>query len=111
MTMATVMYFIVGQAVPARAPLVMGGLEPILLVIAAVLVGSSFPTKARLRGQPGGGRDLARERIALIAALVLCEAAAILGLVEHFVTGSPRYYVLILIGLVGMLMHYPQRGE
>jgi hypothetical protein len=42
---------------------------------------------------------------------VLCDAAALLGVVLHFLTGSPRGQLIIAIGVAGLLLHYPKRED
>jgi hypothetical protein len=44
-------------------------------------------------------------------ALVLSEAAALFGVVVWFVTGSPQYYLFLLIGGGAMVLHFPTRPE
>ena len=82
-----------------------------LIALSACLVVASFAVKARLRGQAHVERKPELDRTAFILALVLCEAAALLGLVARFTTGSPHYYVSLLIGFVGILLHYPKREQ
>jgi hypothetical protein len=69
-----------------------------LLALAVVNVIGSFLVRSRVPGKPG-----------FLGALVLCESAALFGVVAHFVTGMPRYWMMLLIGLTGMLLHYPRR--
>jgi NADH:ubiquinone oxidoreductase subunit 2 (subunit N) len=46
-----------------------------------------------------------------IVALALCEFAALLGLVDRMVTGNRYYYVLFVIALIGMALHWPRRDH
>jgi MYXO-CTERM domain-containing protein len=80
-----------------------------MLVMAVALVAVSFPVKNRFQTREREARDPLRENRGFVIALVHCEAAALLGLVVHFVTGSPQYWVLMAIGLVGILLHRPRR--
>jgi hypothetical protein len=111
MVVAGVMYFVVIKLVPPSAPLPNPSLETTLLAIAAGLVGVSFPVENRVRGPREETRNFARERAAQIMGLVLCESAAVLGVVVHIVTGSPRGQLMIAIGVAGLLLHYPKRED
>jgi hypothetical protein len=111
MVMAGVMYFVVIKLVPPSAPLPNPSLETTLLAIAAGFVGVSFPLENRIRGPREETRNLARGRAAQIAGLVLCESAAVLGVVVNIVTGSPRGQLIIAIGVAGLLLHYPKRED
>jgi len=111
MVMAGVMYLVILKLVPASAPQLNQSLETTLLAIAAGLVAVSFPVENRLRGPREETRNLARERAALITGLALCESAAVLGVVVHFVTGSPRDQLIVAIGIGGLLLHYPKRQD
>jgi hypothetical protein len=45
-----------------------------------------------------------------IAAVALCEVAGLFGLLARAITGSPYYYLLFAIAVIGMLLHFPRRG-
>jgi len=111
MVMAGVMYFVVIRLIPPSAPLPDPSFETTLLAIAVGLVGVSFPVENRVRGPREGMRNLSRERAAQITGLVLCESAALVGVVVHIVTGSPRGQLMIAIGGVGLLLHFPKRED
>jgi hypothetical protein len=46
---------------------------------------------------------------AYIVPLSLCEAAALFGLLDHFVIGNPYYYLLFIISIAGFALHWPRR--
>jgi hypothetical protein len=46
-----------------------------------------------------------------ILAFALTEATALLGLLDFFTTGNRYFYVLILIGAIGQLAHFPRRED
>jgi hypothetical protein len=77
--------------------------------MAVGLVVVSFPVENRIRGPHEEMHNMARERAAQIMGLVLCESAAVLGVAVHIATGSPRDELIIAIGIVGMLLHYPKQ--
>ena len=81
----------------------------VLLVFSLGLVAASFGLKSHFQQR---GRDLGKpafRRMALIIALVFCEAGALCGVVAWFATGSTRSYWMLGIAFLGMLMHFPGR--
>lgn len=46
---------------------------------------------------------------AYVLSFALCEMAALMGLVDHFLTGSSYYYLGFGLAGVGMLLHFPQK--
>jgi uncharacterized membrane protein len=100
MAASIAMYFVVIQMVPPTSAHEDPALVNALLVAAAGMVGASFLVKSRIRAAQG-------ERTALLIALALCEAAALCGLVVWFVTAWPYYYVFLLLGLAGQVLHFP----
>lgn len=98
------LYFVLAKlSTPAEAhenPL----LIKILLVLAVGCVAVSFPLKTRLAGPPPGTNGV-------LVALALCEAAALFGIVAWFLTAWPYFYVFLLLGLVGHVLHYPGRRD
>jgi hypothetical protein len=102
-----VMYFGVAQVTQPRDVRPQDSLTSnILLAVALILVAASFAVKSRFLAQTA---DPARKRAGFILALAMCEAAATLGIVVKFAFGTPQYYWLMLVGLAGILLHYPRR--
>ena len=56
-------------------------------------------------------RDAAMLQTGYVLSYALCEAAAIWGLVDHIVTGSKYYFLSFLLGLLGMLFHFPKKDH
>jgi hypothetical protein len=46
-----------------------------------------------------------------IAAMAMCEGAAVLGVVSHAIAGSPQAWLLPVLGLIGTGLHFPRRDE
>ncbi len=46
-------------------------------------------------------------QVAYVVSFAFCEVPALLGLVDHFVTGSKYYIVGFSIAGLGMLLHFP----
>lgn len=76
-----------------------------MLVVASVLI------KQRVVQRAIEKRDAAMVQTAYILSFALCESATILGLVDHIVTGSKYYFLSFLIGLLGMLLHFPKKDH
>jgi hypothetical protein len=111
MVMGAVMYFVVMKLVPPNVSAPNPALDTTLLAMAAGLVAVSFPVESRIRGPREEMRNLPRERTAQILGLTLCESAALLGVVLHFITGSPRDQLIVAVGIAGLLLHYPKRED
>ena len=77
-----------------------------LLAAAAGLTAASFLIRNRI----GADAPPQRRLTAMTIALAMCEAAAIFGLVVHFTAGSELYWVFLLIGLAGILLHFPREA-
>jgi F0F1-type ATP synthase membrane subunit c/vacuolar-type H+-ATPase subunit K len=105
------MYFVVVRMVQPQGVKDNPALVNILLIAAASLVVASFLAESALRTLAREKNNAQLEQAAYIVALVLCESAALFGVVIWFVTGSSRYYLLLLIGFAGILLHYPRRDE
>jgi hypothetical protein len=86
-------------------------LERILMSLAAAYVIASLPAKRWLLAQAGEIDSIFLRRAALVVPLVLCEAAAVMGLALRLIVGSSHYYVFLLVGLAGMLLNFPKKGE
>ena len=105
------MYLVVMRLAPPAEPKENPGLVTSLMVAAIAMVAMSFLVKSRLSGGAQLQQRPRQTDIAHIIPLVMCEAAALFGLVVWFVTGSIQGYYFVLLGLVGMLFHYPKRPE
>ena len=71
----------------------------------------SFVIRAKLLRESVEKQDLARVQTAYIVGRALCEVPAILGVVERFVLPGREYLLLLLIGGLAMLLHYPRRSD
>ena len=86
-------------------------LERILMILAAAYVIASLPAKRWLLAQARELDSVFLRRVGLVVPLVLCEAAAVIGLALRLVIGSSHYYVFLLLGLAGMALTFPRKGE
>jgi hypothetical protein len=76
-----------------------------MVVILSVLI------KLRVVQRAIEKRDAAMLQPGYVAAFALCEAAALWGVIDHFVTGSSYYYFSFALGLLGMLVHFPKKDH
>src|ERR1041385_5352631 len=63
----------------------------------------SFPFKQRLLNRAAEQQQVQMVQPAYVVAWALCEAAAVLGMFDFFVTGDRYYYVLFIIAGCGQL--------
>jgi len=56
-------------------------------------------------------RDAAMLQSGYILSFVLCESAALCGLLDHFVAASSYAYFSFALGLLGMLLHFPKKDH
>lgn len=85
------------------------------LFLALVVVGLSttlvsFLVKNKLLSRAVEQQQVQMVQPAYVVAWALTEVAALLGVLDFFVTGDRYYYVLFIIAAFGQLLHYP-RGE
>ncbi|MCU1265607.1 MAG: hypothetical protein JWM21_1925 [Acidobacteria bacterium] len=80
-------------------------------VLGALLVIMSMVIKLKVLAQSVEKQDVRLVQQALVIAFGMCEACALLGLVEHFVFGKPGYYLLFLLAAAGFILHFPKRAH
>ena len=83
-----------------------------------VLIGAAFMVvifsvliKLRVVQRAIEKRDPAMLQAGYVAGFALCEAAALSGVIDHFVTGSSYYYFSFALGALGMLLHFPKKDH
>ena len=84
-------------------------LSLVLNSLAIVPLGISFLIKQRILGQARALQRIDMVQSAYVVAFALCEASALLGLLDHFINGSPLYYVGFIFAGLGMLLHFPRK--
>jgi predicted MFS family arabinose efflux permease len=82
-----------------------------LIGAAFMVVVGSVPIKQRFVKRAIEKRDVALLQSGYVFSFALCEAAALLGLVNHFVTGSSYYYFSFALAGLGMLLHFPKKDH
>jgi len=71
----------------------------------------SFALKQKFLKQAEDSQAPALVQTGHIIAFALCESAALLGFVDFLVTGNRYYYVMFVIALIGLLLHFPKRDQ
>jgi len=106
-------YFVVAQFIvqPALETLPNRMLTVVLaalgtfMVVVSVVVKQKFLAQSVVQQQPG------LVQTGLIVALAMCEAGALLGLVDLFVTGNRYYFIVLIIAALGIVFHFPRRNH
>lgn len=80
----------------------------IFVAIAASTAMASFLVKSKLLGQAVEQQQPAQVQQAYVVAWAVNEVAALLGVIDYFITSNPYYYVLFLIAAGGLLLHFPR---
>ena len=106
-------YFVVAQFTqPTEVDSSQNNILPIILLgLGVFMVVMSFVVKQRLLAQSVERQEIGLVQTGLIVALVMCETSAILGLVDLFTTGHRHYFILMIIGALGILAHFPRRDH
>lgn len=81
----------------------------ILETVTVVPFGISFLVKQRILAKAITEQKVDFVQPGYVAAFALCEMAALLGVVDHFTTNSPYFYVGFLLAGLGLLLHFPQK--
>jgi F0F1-type ATP synthase membrane subunit c/vacuolar-type H+-ATPase subunit K len=105
------MYYVVIRMVTPEQPSDNPILVRILLVGSCGLAVASFAIRKLFESRARVANQSSIRRTGFLLALVLSEAAALFGLVVWFVTGSPQYYLFLLIGGGAMVLHFPTRPQ
>ena len=108
MAMSQVMWLVLIHFVPATHP-ENPRLGLLLVCVGLVPVSLSFLAKQILLGKATEGRNLMLVQQACVVAWALCEVAALLGLLAHFLAAYHYYYGGFIIAGAGILLHFPQK--
>ena len=74
-----------------------------------VPVALSFLLKQRALAKSVATQRLDLVQSAYVLSFALCESSALLGLLDHFTTGSSYSYFAFVIAGIGLLLHFPQK--
>lgn len=89
-----------------RALLIFG-----LTAMGTFLVIGSFAVKNKILERSVEKQDVSLVQKALVIACAMCEASALLGLMEHFIIGNREYYLLFVLAAGGIALHFPRRSQ
>ena len=78
-----------------------------LNTLSLVPVALSFLFKQKILERSVEEQRVDLVQVAYVVSFAFCEVPALLGLVDHFVTGSKYYIVGFSIAGLGMLLHFP----
>ena len=81
----------------------------VLVAIAILTTLASFVIKKKFFAKAEEQQQVQLVQQGFIIAAALTEVAALLGVLDYFVTGDRYYYVLFLFAACGQLLHYPRR--
>src|SRR6185295_16678971 len=108
MTMSIVLWVVLIRIVASTNP-VNQRLGLLLVCLGLVPMSLSFLVKQILIGKAIDGQNLMLIQQAYVTSWALCEGAALLGLLAHFLAASPHYYFGFILAGIGILLHFPQR--
>jgi hypothetical protein len=74
-------------------------------------VALSFLLKQRVLAKSVAIQRLDLVQSAYVLSFALCESSALLGLVDHFTTGSRYSYFAFVIAGLGLFLHFPQKQD
>ena len=113
MMMNIVVFFMVALFAAPESPTSTGSsiLMFVLAGLGTFLVVISFAIKRKLLERSVMNQDVTMVQKALVLACAMCEAAALLGLIERFVMGGNDFYLLFFVAAVGTALHFPRREQ
>jgi hypothetical protein len=106
--MSVVSFLLFINLAPAQ-PVENSRLSLALNTVGIVPVAMSFLLKIKILQRSIDTNRVELVQIAYVLAFALCEIPALLGLMDHYLTGSNYYPLGFVIGLGGMLLHFPQK--
>ena len=80
-----------------------------LLCVAVLMVLVAFLIRSKLLSKAVEQQNTAMAQQAYVVTWAITEVAALLGLLDFFLTTDRYYYVLLIIAVLGLLLHFPRR--
>ena len=111
LTVSIGMFFLLTVLAPVEDLTENKALSYALAAIGAVLVIASYFVKQKLLARSVNEQNIGLVQTGMATASALCEAAAMLGVVDHFITGNRYYYVPMIIAVIGSLLNFPRRAH
>jgi hypothetical protein len=84
-------------------------LSLILLLVGISTTLISFLIRNKLLTRAVDQQQVPMVQQAYVLAWAVNEVAALLGVVDFFVTGHRHYYILLIVSVCGLLLHFPRR--
>ena len=109
--MSITIFFVMTRLIPSNSAEPNAVLSYALIGLAFTSVIVSILIKQRFVQRAIQNRDAAILQTGYIMSFALSESAALFGLVDHFVTGSKYYLFAFVLGLLGMLLHFPKKDH
>jgi NADH:ubiquinone oxidoreductase subunit 2 (subunit N) len=86
-------------------------LTVVLTALGFFLVIVSFAVKQKILRRSVDQQDVNLVQKALVVACVICEATALLGVIERFTVSNRDYYLLFILAAAGIALHFPKRSQ
>ncbi|HEV2884880.1 MAG TPA: hypothetical protein VGW36_08480 [Pyrinomonadaceae bacterium] len=109
--MSIVMYLFIAVVLPRPEEPVVRPLAMALSFASAFLTVVSFGVKKKFVSNAISQQNPQLVTKGFILAAAMCEAAALLGLLDLFIARDRNYWTLIAIALLGMLVNFPRRSH
>ena|SRR5262245_32290654 len=86
-----------------------GMMSLMLFGIGLLTTAISFPVKSKLLTQATEKQQVPMVQQAYVVAFAITEVAALLGMIDFFLTSNPYYYIPFIVSACGQLLHFPRR--
>jgi len=80
-----------------------------LMCVAILMVLVAFVIKTKLLSKALEQQSTGMVQQAYVVTWAITEIAAVLGLIDFFLTNDRYYFVLLIIAALGVLLHFPRR--
>ncbi|MGZ5436958.1 MAG: hypothetical protein ACXWID_06355 [Pyrinomonadaceae bacterium] len=107
--MTVVLYLFLIWMTPKPPDPEKSSLAIVLSALSVVPVAISFYVKSTILARARETQDLPQVQQGYVTGFALSEIAVLLGVLIHFVTGSPYTFVAIAIGTTSLLLHFPRK--
>jgi hypothetical protein len=81
----------------------------VLAGLSVALVAVSLAVKHKFFAEAVEKQNMATVQQGQIAAIALCEAAGLFGLLSRAITGTRYFYLPFVVAALGMVLHFPRR--
>ena len=109
--MTIVMYFVMTLVIPRQEGESNRVLTIVLSAASVAAVGASFAVRKKFFARAIEEQQMRLVNTGFVVAAALCEVGALLGLVDFLVALDRYYFLLIGLAFLGMLFHFPKRGD